>query len=82
MDMRNINRNPKFSRNNKKNVKRNDSNNNSKKDELREHVEEFKEVFVKEKDPSSSQIVLEEQYFDAHDERLKSTIICDSSCLN
>ena len=60
MDMRNINMIPNFKRNNNINIRRNDSNNNSQQDELREHVEEFKEILVKEKDPSSSQIVLKE----------------------
>lgn len=80
--MRKINRNQNFRRNNNINVRRNDSSNNSQKDELREHEEEFKEVFVKEKDPSSSHIVLEEQSFDAPYERMNSTIISDSSYLN
>lgn len=70
MDMRNINMNPNYRRNTIINVRRNDSRNNSKKDELREHVEESKEVFVKAKDPSSSQDILEEQYFDGPNKSL------------
>ena len=82
MDMRNNNWNPNFRRKNSTNIKSNDNNNNSQKDKLKEHGKEFKEVFVKAKDPSSSHLVLEEQYFDAPDEMMKSTIICDSSYLN
>ena len=78
----NINRNHNFRRNNNISFRRNGSSNNSQKDELREHVEEFKEVFVKEKDLSSSYVVVVEQYFDAPDNRLKSTVVCDSSYLN
>lgn len=37
---------------------------------------------MKEKDPSSSQTILEEQYIDVADERLRSTIVYDSSYLN
>ena len=61
---------------------KNGSRNNNQKEALREHVGEFKEVFTKENDPSSSRVVLEEQYFDASNERSKSSIVCVSSYLN
>lgn len=58
--MRNINMNLNFRRNMNMNVKRTYGNNNSKKESLKDHVEEFREVFVKFKDSSSSHVVLEE----------------------
>ena len=39
---------------------RNERSCNSQIDEVKEHVEEFKEVFLKAKDPTSSQTILEE----------------------
>ena len=80
MDTRNLNRNQNYRRNNNKNHRRD---NNRQRDEIKEHVEEFKEVFVKAKEPKISFVIVEEEkLFDAHDDRLKSVIVCDSSYLN
>ena len=46
------------------------------------YVEGFKEVFVKDKDLSSSHVMLEEKSFEASEGRLKSTIVFDSSYMN
>ena len=45
---------------------------NSHKEEIKEHVDEFKEAFVIDKDPKSSYTILEEQFFDAPNNTLKS----------
>ena len=84
MDRRNFNKNPNHRRNNKKNNdKRNDNNNDkNQKEVVKEHVDEFKEAFVKDKDLEISYIVMEEHYFYAPNERLKSEVVCDSSYLN
>ena len=50
---------------------------------MKEKVEEFKEIFVKAKEPTSSLVLVEEEKIsDAPDERLKSAIVFDSSYLN
>ena len=49
---------------------------------MKEQIEDFKETFVKAKEPRSSHTILEEVYFDALDKTLKSHIVCDSSYLN
>ncbi len=83
MDRRNFNRNPNHKRNGNKNDRNNDNNNdNSQKEEIKEQVDEFREAFVKAKDLENCYKILEEQYFDALDEKLKLTIVCDSSYLN
>ena len=75
--------NPNYRRSNNKNDRRSDNNNDSsKKEVLKEDVDEFKEAFVKDKDPKISYTILKEQYFDAPDERLKSKFVCESPYLN
>ena len=83
MNRRNINRNLNNKRNNNINDRRNvNGSDNSQKETIKKHVDEFKEVFVIAKDLESSYIVLEEQFFDVLDKKLKSQIVCDSSYLN
>lgn len=83
MDKRNFNRNPNHRRKNNGNDRRNDNgSDNSQKEAIKEHFEEFKEPFVKSYNLESSYIVLEEQYFDAPEGKLKSKFIFDSSYLN
>ena len=83
MERRKFNRNPNFRRNNNRNDRRNgNGHDNSQKEVVKEHVDEFKEEFVIAKDPKSSYTVLEEQYFDAPNNTLKSQFFCDSSYLN
>ena len=48
---------------------------------MKEQIEDFKETFVKAKEPRSYNIFLKESYFDASDKTLKSQIVCDSSYL-
>ena len=64
MERRNFNKNPNYRRSNNRN-------DNSQKEVIKENVDEFKEVFVKANNPEISHIVLEEQYFDAPNGRLK-----------
>ena len=71
MDRRNFNRNQNYRRNN-----------DSLKEEMKEQIEEFKETFVKEKEPESSHTVLEEVHPNVPDKIVKPLIVCDSSYLN
>ena len=74
---------PNNRRNKNKTDRRNDNgSDNSQKEAIKEHLDELKEAFLIAKDPESSYTVLEEQYFDVLDERLKSEIVFDSSYLN
>ena len=75
MDRRNLNRNQNYRRNNRGNV-------DYLKEEMKEQIEDFKDTFVKTKEPESSHIVLEEVHLDAPDKTIKSLIVCDSSCQN
>ena len=52
------------------------------KEEMKEHIEDFKETFVKAKEPRSYHIVMEEVHFDAPNKIVKSLVVCDSSYLN
>ena len=56
--------------------------NNSQKEVVKEHVEEFKKAFVKAYNQESSYTILEEQFLDAPDGKLKSQIIYGSTYLN
>ena len=49
---------------------------------MKEQIEDFRETFVKAKEPESSHIVLEEIHHDAPDKIVKSLIISDSSFQN
>ena len=49
---------------------------------MKEKTKDFKETFVKAKEPRSSHTVLEELYFDAPNKTLKSQIVYDSSYMN
>ena len=49
---------------------------------MKEPTADFKETFMKAKEPRSSLIVLEEVHIDALDQIVKSLIVCDSSYLN
>ena len=46
---------------------------------MKEKIEDFRDTFVKAKEPESSHIVLEEIHHDAPDKTIKSLIVCDSS---
>ena len=48
---------------------------------MKEQTKDFKETFVKAKEPRSSLTVLEEIYFDTLEKIVKSHIVCDSSYL-
>ena len=50
--------------------------------EMEEQAEDFKETFVKAKEPISSHTILEEVHIDAHEKTIKSHIVCDSSYMN
>ena len=76
MDRRNLNRNLNYRRNN------NRKNDESPTKEMKEQTKDFKETFVKDKEPRSSIIVLEEVYFDIPEKKIKSHIVCESSYLN
>ena len=75
MDRRNFNKNQNYRRNNK----RNDEN---LREEMKEQSKDFKDTFVKAKEPKSSHIVLEEIHHDAPNKTIKSLIVCDSSYQN
>ena len=76
MDRRNFNRYQNYRRNNRRrSVDR-------LREEMKEKIEDFRETFVKAKEPKSSHIVLEEIHHDAPDKKVKSLIICDSSFQN
>ena len=75
MARRNLNRNHNYKRNNRRD-------DNSLKEEMKEKIGDFKETFVKAKEPRSSHIVLEEVHLDAPDNIVKSLVVCDSSYLN
>ena len=77
--MRKNSRSPNLKRNLNKNDRRNDSTSDTHKDNVREHVDKFKEVFVKEKGPSSSHVVLEEKSNKLLEGMLKSIVVIDSS---
>ena len=49
---------------------------------MEEQVEDFKETFVKAKEPGSSLTVLEEVHIDVMEKKIKSHIVCDSSYPN
>ena len=66
MDRRNLNRNPNYRRNN-----------DSLKEEMKEQTKDFKERFVKAKEPGSSHKVLEEVHPHALDKTIKSLIVYD-----
>ena len=70
-----MNRNQNYRRNNKRN-------DDSLKEEMKEHIADFKETFVKAKEPGISHIVLEEEHLDAPNNTIKSLIVCDSSYQN
>ena len=82
MDRRNFNKNLNYTRNNINNKRNDNGSDNSQKEVIKEHDDEFKEVFVIDKDPDNSYTILERQYFDAPNEKLKSHIICDTSYLS
>ena len=44
---------------------------------MKEKIEDFRETFVKAKEPGSSHIVLEETHHDAPDKTIKSPIVSD-----
>ena len=60
MGRRNFNKNQNHRRNNRRNG-------DSLKEEMKEQIEDFRDIFVKAKEPESSHIVLEEIYHDAPD---------------
>lgn len=70
MDRRIFNRNQNPRRKNKINV-------DSLRDEMKEKIEDFRETFVKAKEPSSSHTVLEEINHDTPDKTIKSPIVSD-----
>ena len=81
MDMRNLNKNHIYRRNNNNRIHRRDV--NRQREEIKEHAEEFKEIFVKAKELASSFVVVEEEnFFDAHDDVFKLAIVFYSSYLN
>ena len=49
---------------------------------MKEHIEDFKETFVKAKEPRSSHTVLEEVHLDAPNKIVKSLVVFESSYLN
>ena len=59
MDIRNLNKNQNYRRNNNNNNNKNHRGNiNRQREEIKEHAEEFKEVLVKAKEPTSSFVVV------------------------
>ena len=46
---------------------------------MKEQIEDFRDKFVKAKQPKISRIVWEEVHIDALDKAIKSLIVCDSS---
>ena len=71
MDKRDLNMNQNYRRNNRRN-------DDSLKKEMKEKTKEFKETFVKAKEPESSHTTLE----DVPNKTMKSLIVCDSSYQN
>ena len=73
MDKMNFNRNQNFRRNNRRRSV------DSLREEMKEQIEDFRDTFVKAKEPKSSHIVLEEIHHDAPNKTIKSLIVCDCS---
>ena len=74
MDKRIFNRNQN-SRRNRRSV-------DSLKEEMKEKIEDFKETFVKEKEPDNSHTVLEGTHHDAPNKTIKSLVVSDFSSQN
>ena len=49
---------------------------------MKEQIEDFRETFVKEKEPRSSHTILEGTHHDAHDKTIKSLFVSDFSFQN
>ena len=49
---------------------------------MKEKIEDFKETFIKEKEPGSSHIVLEETHHDAPNKTIKLLVVSDFSFQN
>ena len=76
MDRRNFNRNQNYRINNRKRSV------DSLGEEMKEQKKDFRDTFVKAKEPKIYHIVLEEINHDAPNKTIKSLIICDSSYQN
>ena len=75
IDRRNFNRNQNYRRNNRRTDE-------CLKEEMKEQTKDFRDTFVKAKEPKSSHIVIEEKHHDAPNKIIKSLIIFDSSYKN
>ena len=75
MDRRIFNRNKNSKRNRRRSV-------DSSREEMKEQTEDFRETFVKAKEPRTSHIVLEGTHHDAPDKTIKSLIVSDFSFQN
>ena len=75
MDRRIFSKNQNPRRNRRRSV-------DSLREEMKEQTEDFKETFVKAKEPRSSHIVLEGTHHDALDKTIKSLVVSDFSFQN
>ena len=76
MDRRNFNRNQNYRRNNRRRSV------DSLREEMKEQTEDFRDTFVKAKEPKNYHTIIEEIHHDAPDKIVKSLIISDSSFQN
>ena len=75
MDRRIFNKNQNSRRNRRRSI-------DSLIDEMKEKIEDFKETFVKAKEPSSYHTVLEGTHHEAPDKTIKSLVVSDFSFQN